>query len=375
MNQRNFVIALVIIAALLAGWMFYTSQQAVQAEPVESITSKYWSSGHADAESDAFTHWNEEDPAEVPSFCAKCHSTAGFVDFVGADGSEAGRVDQPGKINDPISCIACHSDAAHVLDSVTFPSGNEVTGTGKNSVCMTCHSALTAGTSLDATTAGVDPDSPIENSSLVTPHYYHAAAVHEGSDAGVAYQYEGKTYVGTFKHANSVDSCLKCHDPHSLHLQDVPESDASLCSTCHSNVSGWADFHSISMTKIDYDGDGIVEPVYDEIEGMKELLLKAMNQYSIAVTNTGFGLKLDSYPYAFVDTNQDGTIDESEGIFPNAYKAFTPRLLKAAFNFMFVQKEPAAYVHNADYVLQLLYDSIEDLSSLSGITTEGLTRP
>jgi len=375
MNQRNFVIALVVIAALLAGWMFYTTQQAVQAEPIESITSKYWTSGHADAESAAFTHWNEDDPAEVPSSCAKCHSTAGFVDFVGADGSEAGSVDQPGKINDPISCIACHSDAAHALDSVTFPSGNVVSGTGENSVCMTCHGALTAGTRIDTANAGVDPDSPIENSSMVTPHYFHAAAVHEGSDAGVGYQYEGKTYVGTFKHANTVDTCIKCHDPHSLHLQDVPESDASLCSTCHSNVSGWADFRNVSMSKIDYDGDGVVEPVYDEIEGMKELLLKAMNQYSIAVINTGFGLKLDSYPYAFVDTNQDGTVDESEGIFPNAYKTFTPRMLKAAFNFMFVQKEPAAYVHNADYVLQLLYDSIEDLSSLSGLTTEGLTRP
>ena len=58
MNQRNFIIALVVIAALLAGWMFYTTQQAVQAEPIESLTSKYWTSGHADAESAAFTHWN-----------------------------------------------------------------------------------------------------------------------------------------------------------------------------------------------------------------------------------------------------------------------------------------------------------------------------
>ncbi|NLC29484.1 MAG: hypothetical protein GX773_03410, partial [Chloroflexi bacterium] len=62
MNQRNFIVVLALIAALLAGWMFYTSQQAVQAEPVESISSKYWSSGHADAESEAFVHWNEDDP-------------------------------------------------------------------------------------------------------------------------------------------------------------------------------------------------------------------------------------------------------------------------------------------------------------------------
>ena len=375
MNQRNFVIVLVLIAAVLAGWMFYTSQQAVQAEPVESITSKYWSSGHADAESDAFTHWNEEDPAEVPSFCAKCHSTAGFVDFVGADGSEAGRVDAPGKINDPVSCTACHSDAAHALDAVTFPSGNVISGTGKNSVCMTCHSGLSAGISVDNTTAGQDDDTAIEGSSLMSPHYYHAAAVHQGADAGVAYQYEGKTYVGAFKHANTVDSCTSCHDPHSLHTRDIPESDASLCSTCHSNVSGWADYRSVSMSKIDYDGDGTVEPVFDEIEGMKAILNEALNQYSQAVNGIGFGINTSAYPYAFIDTNMDGIIDESEGIFPNQYKTFTPRMLRAGFNYMFAAKEPAAYVHNADYVLQLLFDSIEDLSEISGISTAGLTRP
>ena len=79
--------------------------------------------------------------------------------------------------------------------------------------------------------------------------------------------------------------------------------------------------------------------------------------------------------YAASDTNKDGTIDASEGVFGNKYSTFTPRMLKAAFNYMFVQKEPAAYLHNAKYVLQLMYDSIEDLSALSGVTTQGLTRP
>ncbi len=371
MNQRNFIVVLVLIAAALAGWMFYTSQQAVQAEPIQEISTKYWNSSHADAESEAFIHWNEDDPAEIPVFCARCHSTSGFTDFIGADGSEAGKVDAPGKINDPISCTACHSDAAHALDSVSFPSGNEVSGTGKNSVCMSCHGGLSAGTGVAKANEGKDLDVPMEGSSMQGPHYFHAAAVHQG----VGYEYEGKTYVGAFKHANTVDSCVSCHDPHSLHTQDIPESDASLCSTCHSNVSGWADYRSVSMSKVDYDGDGTVEPVFDEIEGMKAILIEALGKYSIAVTGTGFGVNFDAYPYAFIDTNQDGTIDESEGIFPNQYNTFTPRMQRAAFNLMFAVKEPAAYVHNADYVLQLMYDAIEDLSELSGVTTAGLTRP
>ena len=375
MNQRNFIIILVLIAAVLGGWMFYSSQQAVQAESVEDISTKYWNSGHADATSDAFTHWNEDDPAEVPVYCSKCHSNAGFVDFVGADGSEAGKVDQPGKINDPISCTACHSDEAHALDSVTLPSGVELSGTARNSVCMTCHSGLTAGSAIDNANADKDQDTPIPDSSMVTPHYYHAASVNQGADGAMGYQYEGKEYVGAFKHATGVETCTSCHDPHSLHIQAVPNSDANLCSTCHSNVSGWADYKKVTMSNTDYDGDGVVESAYDEIEGLKAILRDAMNKYSIAITGNGFGFKLDSYPYAFIDTNQDGEIDESEGIFPNQYTTFRPRLLKAVFNFMFVEKEPAAYVHNADYALQLLFDSIDDLSQVSGVTTEGLTRP
>jgi len=375
MNQRTFIIVLFLIAALLAGWMFYSSQQAVQAEPIESITTKYWNSGHADAESEAFIHWNEDDPAEIPPTCAKCHSTSGFVDYVGADGSEAGKVDMPGEINDPINCTACHSDAAHELDSVMFPSGVEVSGTGTNSVCMTCHGGMAAGVAVDKATEGKEEDTPMADSSLMGPHYFHAAAVHQGSDGGNGYQYEGKTYVGTFQHAEPVNTCTECHDPHSLHTQSVPNSDANLCSTCHSDVSGYQDYRKVNMSNVDYDGDGTVEPVFDEIEGVKAVLYQALNQYSQAVTDTGFGFKFDSYPYAFIDTNNDGAIDESEGIFPNKYSTFTPRMQKAAFNFMFVQKEPAAYLHNPDYVLQLMYDSIEDLSALSGVTTEGLTRP
>ena len=375
MNQRNFVVVLVLIVALLAGWMFYTSQQAVQAEPIQEVTTKYWNSGHADAESVAFTHWNEDDPAEVPVACARCHSSSGFRDLIGADGSEAGKVDMAGQINDPINCTACHNDAAHALDSVTFPSGKEVTGTGENSACMSCHGAMSAGTSVEAATAGKEADTPIPDSSLINPHYFHAAAVHAGAEAGVGYQYEGKTYVGTFQHADTVNSCTECHDPHSLHTREIPNSDASLCSTCHANVSGFADYRTVNMSKVDYDGDGTVEPVYDEIEGVKVILADALNKYSLATTETGFGFKLDSYPYGFIDTNKDGMIDESEGIFPNKYATFTPRMLKASFNYMFVQKEPAAYLHNAKYVLQLMFDSIEDLSSVSGVTTQGLTRP
>ena len=68
-------------------------------------------------------------------------------------------------------------------------------------------------------------------------------------------------------------------------------------------------------------------------------------------------------------------LSEDEAVSANAFKAFTPRLMRAAFNYQFSLKEPAGYVHNGNYVLQLLHDSILDISTAAGNPVAGLTRP
>lgn len=63
-------------------------------------------SGHADILAAAFRHW-EEDGA-VPTSCATCHTSGGFHDFLGVDGSPAGSVEsevQPSII----TCAGCHA--------------------------------------------------------------------------------------------------------------------------------------------------------------------------------------------------------------------------------------------------------------------------
>jgi hypothetical protein len=47
-------------------------------------------------------------------------------------------------------------------------------------------------------------------------------------------------------------------------------------------------------------------------------------------------------------------------------------LLKAAYNYQVSHKEPCGYIHNADYIKQLLIDSILDLG---GTVPGGITRP
>ncbi len=78
-----------------------------------------------------------------------------------------------------------------------------------------------------------------------------------------------------------------------------------------------------------------------------------------------------AYPYFFIDTNANGASDPGEAIFPNAYNTWTPSLLQAAYNYQYAAKDPGGFAHNGQYVLQLLYDSIQSI----GGSTSGMVRP
>jgi hypothetical protein len=81
-----------------------------------------------------------------------------------------------------------------------------------------------------------------------------------------------------------------------------------------------------------------------------------------------------AYPYWFKDTNKNGAVDPDE---TTAMK-FDSKSLRAAFNYQYYQKEPGAWAHNNKYIVQVLYDSIQDLSDAVpdlGVDTSGLDRP
>ena len=86
-------------------------------------------SGHADSTSEAFRHWDED--GEVQAACAECHSSAGFIDFLGGDGTAAGVVDNAAPVDTVITCETCHNEAALSYSSVTFPSGAVINDLGR----------------------------------------------------------------------------------------------------------------------------------------------------------------------------------------------------------------------------------------------------
>jgi hypothetical protein len=56
----------------------------------------------------------------------------------------------------------------------------------------------------------------------------------------------------------------------------------------------------------------------------------------------------------------------------NAFAPFTPALVKATHNYQLSKKDPGAWAHNFNYIGQLLFDSVEDVS---GSAPANLVRP
>ena len=212
---------------------------------VESPFEEQWtSSGHADASAEAFIHWDENDPKEVPVACAKCHSTPGYLDFLGDDGSAAGVVDTAAPIGTVITCVACHNEATLAMDSVTFPSGVEVTDLGPEARCMVCHQGRESNVSVNEAIAeaGVaDEDTVSADLGFKNIHYFPAAATRLGTVTMGGYQYEGRSYDARFAHVEGFDSCDQCHDPHTLEVR------VDACSQCHTDVGGQEDLVNIRM--------------------------------------------------------------------------------------------------------------------------------
>lgn len=346
-----------------------TAEPVMEPEVVVPYLTAWEGSAHNATDTEPFRHWDGDDPAEVPTSCAKCHSTQGYEDFLGADGSAAGVVDAavPAKDVFGIQCVACHNPVTLTKTEVTFPSGVTVAA-GDDSRCMECHQGRESKVSVDEFIAqfgeNVDPDAvpaPVNvdgrdvSLGFRNIHYYPAAATLYGGVAMGGYQYDGKLYDGKFRHVEGIDSCTGCHDPHTLQVK------VEVCAGCHEGVATVEDLKNVRMVSSasDYDGDGdTTEGVYYEIEGLQEQLYAAIQAYAAGTAGAEITYDSASYPYWFDAAGEN-------------YANWTPRLLKAAYNYQMAYKDPGKFAHGGKYAIQLLYDSIEDLGGdVSGLARE-----
>jgi hypothetical protein len=125
------------------------------------------------------------------------------------------------------------------------------------------------------------------------------------------------------------------------------------------------------MEATDWDGDGdTTEGVKGEIDTLAETLYAEIQKYAEATAGTPIVYDGHANPYYFVDADKNGEIDKDDKGANIRYNAWTPRLLKAAFNYQYSQKDPGAFVHNPQYVIQFLIDSIGDLGGSSAATRD-----
>jgi Zn finger protein HypA/HybF involved in hydrogenase expression len=281
-------------------------------------------------------------------------------------------LDEGVTVSEPLSnglrCSTCHDNIGeftlHTVNEVSLPSGATVTFGEEeaSNLCLNCHQGRESTVSVNAAIdrAGVGDDEVSDELNFRNPHYFAAGATLFGGEAHGAYEFEGMEYDGQLVHTRRFDECTDCHNEHSLEIR------SDLCSDCHESVEAPDDIFLIRFEEdeddpgVDYNGNGdSTEPIKAEIDALHADLLTYIQAYAADTLGTPIVYNTNSYPYWFTDLNDNGVADPDESNRDNGYAMWTPNLLRAAYNYQYVAKDPGAFAHNPDYILQVLYDSIQ----------------
>ncbi|MCK4998711.1 MAG: hypothetical protein KAS23_04220, partial [Anaerohalosphaera sp.] len=270
------------------------------------------------------------------------------------------------EISNGFECPTCHNDletfSIYEVAEVEFPSGAVLdTGDPNSNLCINCHQGRESTVSVNAALEGKEEDTVSSSIRFKNSHYYPAGATLFGTEAKGAYEYAGNSYKGRFEHQGTLNRCTNCHDSHSLDLKI----------TC----GGWChegnDPKKYREGTNDWDGDGnLAEGLGGEVDSLHHILWDTIQDYAANIA--GMPIQYSAgYPYYFKDVNGNGEVDDEDG----SYKSFTPRLLRAVYNYQFVKKDPGAFAHNGRYIVQILQDSIVDLGEKVTVDTDDMIRP
>jgi hypothetical protein len=400
--------------------------------------------------------------------CGRCHTGAGFLDYIGADGTaddhlngyaasgtaKAGVVQGPAygrpvdvdpttqpviagtyysfgddgvlgggddswNFDDGVKCDTCHTFTATTVSlrpvtQIQFPqatgTGITVTTDGVTGICGQCHSGARDGYNVAQLAIAIGAQAidaqMASNNAVVRQHYLPAAATLLGADASLWYEYGTATnnfiYTARNEHGGK-GACSDCHNSHTGELRDIAQN----CGSCHFDENGIPVRNFFELEEVrqfgfegDIDGDANAhESIKAEIDGLAQKVLDAMNAYAVAPTVGGARLCYYENRFYYDDGAGGGTANDGvctpafcsnpaftsssactaagatwnvgEVASASQYKKFTPRLLRAGFNYLTYANDSGAWAHNPRYVVEVLFDTIIDLNTAT--TTLGGT--
>jgi len=310
--------------------------------PVRGDLAQYLTSGHYTIGN--YSYSNSEG-------CQRCHTNEGFVQFV-----KTGKVDPKQVVANPspIGCFTCHAPhdtgnfALRKTTKVSLENG-AVFDKGKANLCANCHRSTTT------------PKNEVRARSI--PFDFWGA--HHGPQADMllgtnAYEFPGKKYSSSPHASLPKADCVTCHmtqpsgryalapsiGGHSFRIagevHEDPKVNVAGCLGCHSDMKqlrGKALFDV--QAKADYDGDGTVESVQEEVQGLADRI----------INKQGTGL---------LQTMKDPLYD-AKGKFIRNKIEYPIGVVAALYNYKFVVEDGSKGVHNTAYAVQLLMDSIKAL--------------
>jgi hypothetical protein len=267
--------------------------------------------------------------------CIRCHDGIAFAFKVGQAQELATSTGQ--------DCLACHSGYGSELKEggVLDIPVKEGFDAGMGALCSSCHNGN-----------GV-PD--INDPRRSYPHYGPQADVLTGF--GGIREEEDIQYNNTFGHISLSDSCVDCHMPtnkagfmsHTFTME--PENAELVCATCHNNVK---DFNI--KAKMDYDGNGQIEGLQDEVLGLMDILEEAISKEL-----GGGSFEAARGAFQFYDNNGKPLEKVSDKVY------------LATYNFYLIKNDGSKGIHNPLFTVQLLQQSYKSLTG-QDVPGAGLVR-
>jgi hypothetical protein len=237
-----------------------------------------------------------------------------------------------------------------MMDGTAIPAG-----AGKGIICLFCHQGRESGFTVykyiqsrgvpnpyDTPTAALSAGSSSRNS-----HYLAGGALLWSKNA---YEFFFNGIPQSYTNGNAshqAQNCTGCHmsEANAENTEGGhtwrPRIDGP-CQKCHPGMTDYKTYPNVHQDR-DYDGDGVVEPTAQEIDGL-------IAQINVALAANGIEYDPSRNPYFFP-------------IAPATSITWTVNLNAASYNLNEVFKSAnALYVHNPMYVIQVLRDSLQAIT-------------